>query len=175
MKIIVADSSALISLAMTDMFRFIGGINFKIAREVYNELNLIKNYKDRDGYNANRVIRNLREWNIEVLNIKNKEKLNNLIKDPMIDKGEAESLVLALENNIEWLITDDIKSIHILDRYSDEKVKIRSSILIPVILNISGKISRKQARQAIIEIGKYRKWNESLFRGSLELLDKCKK
>ena len=54
MIIIVADSSALISLAMTDIFRFMENINFKISKEVYNELNLIKHYKDKDGYNANR-------------------------------------------------------------------------------------------------------------------------
>jgi len=170
--IIVADSSALISLAITDIFRFAKNINFKIAREVYNELNLIKNYRDKDGYNANKVIRNLKEWNIEILNIKNKVMLNNLIRDPMIDKGEAESLILALENNIEWLITDDLKSISVLDKYNEGKVKVRSSILIPVLLNSSGKISRKQARQSVIRIGKYRKWNESLFKESLELIDK---
>jgi len=175
MIIIVADSSALISLAMTDIFRFAEDINFKIPNEVYNEISLIKHYKDEDGYNANKIIRNLKEWNIEVLHIKNKIKLNNLIKDPLIDKGEAESLILALENNIERLITDDLKSIYALNKYSEGKVKIRSSILIPAILNFSNKISRKQAKQAIIQIAKYRKWNKSLFKESLELLNKYKK
>lgn len=175
MKIIVADTSALISLAVTDMFKFIEGIDFKISREVHNELNLIKDYRDKDGYNANRVIMNLKEWNIEILNIKDKAKLKDLIKDPVIDKGEAESLILALENEIEWLITDDLKSIQILDKHSDGKVKIRSSILIPIALYNADKIKRKQAKQAVIQIGKYRKWNEELFRESLELVDKNKK
>lgn len=174
MKIIVADTSALISLAITDMFRFVDGIDFKITKEVHNELNLIKNYRDKDGYNASRVIRNLKEWNIGVLNIKDKAKLNDLIKDPVIDKGEAESLILALENKIEWLITDDLKSIKILDKHSDGKVKIRLSILIPIALYNAEKISRKQAKQAVIQIGKYRKWNEELFKESLELIDKQK-
>lgn len=175
MIVIVADSSALISLAMVNIFRFTEGINFKIAGEVYNELNLIKNYKDRDGYNANRIIRNLKDWCIEVFNIENKQKLNNLIKDPLIDKGEAESLILALEKNIDTLITDDLKSIRVLDKYTNGKVKIRSSILIPAILNFSGRISRNQAKKFIIQIAKYRKWNESLFRESLDFLDKTKR
>jgi len=172
MKIIVADTSALISLAVTDMFSFTQDIEFKIPKEVHNELNLIKHYRDKDGSNAAKIIRNLDKWGIEVINIKDKQKLNSLIKDPIIDKGEAESLVLALENKIEWLITDDLKSIQVLDMHNDGNVKIRSSILIPVTLYNADKIKRKQAKQAVIQIGKYRKWNEELFRESLDLVDK---
>lgn len=175
MIFIVADSSALISLAVTDIFRFTQTIEFKIAKEVYNELNLIKNYRDKDGYNASRIIKNFKDWNIEVLNIKDKQKLNELLKDPLIDKGEAESLLLALERRIEDLITDDLKSIRVLNKYNQNKVYISSSVIIPIILYKSGKISRRQAKQAIIQIAKYRKWNESLFKESLELLDKVKK
>ena len=172
MIIVVADSAALISLAMTNIFHLIESIEFKIPREVYNELSLMKNYKNKDGYNANNVIKNLDNWNIEVLNIKDKKRLSRLIKEPLIDKGEAESLILALENNIERLITDDLKSIKVLDKHGNGKVKIRSSILIPAILFFSGKISRKQARKAVIQIAKYREWNESLFKESLIMIDK---
>lgn len=101
--------------------------------------------------------------------------MNDLIKDPLIDKGEAEALILALENNISWLITDDLKSIQILNTCNESRVKIRSSILIPVILKFSGKIPKRQAKQAIIQIAKHQKWNQALFRESLELLDKFKK
>jgi predicted nucleic acid-binding protein len=163
MIIIVADSSALISLAVTDIFRFTKDIEFKIAREVYNELILIKVYKDKDGYNADKIIKNLNNWNIEILNIKDKRKLNALLKDPLVDKGEAESLVLALENAIEDLVTDDIRSIQALNKHSQDKVYINTSAIIPIILYASGKISKKQARQAIVQIFKYRKWNKNLF------------
>ena len=172
MIFIVADTSALISLSVTDIFRFTQEIEFKIAKKVYNELNLIKNYRDKDGINASKIIRNLKDWNIEVLNIKNKQKLNELLKNPLIDEGEGESLILALEREIDDLITDDLKSIHILNKYNQNKVYISSSVVIPALLYKSGKLSRSQARQIIIQIGKYRKWNESLFKESLELLDK---
>ncbi|MBW2989510.1 hypothetical protein KY358_04295 [Candidatus Woesearchaeota archaeon] len=170
MIFIVADTSALISLSITGIFGFAQDIEFKIAKEAYNELNLIKNYRDKDGYNASRVLRSLKEWSIEVLNIQNKQKLNELLKDPLIDKGEAESLILALERKIEDLITDDLKSIKALNKHSQGRVYISSSVVIPSLLYKSGRISRKQAKEAIIQIGKYRKWDEVLFRDSLDIL-----
>lgn len=175
MIFIVDDTSALISLAITDIFTFTQDFEFKIPKEVHNELNLMKHYRDKDGSNAARIIKNLDKWNIGVLNIKDKQKLNTLLKDPLIDKGEAESLILALEQEIEDLISDDLKSINVLNKHNENKINISSSVLIPTILHNANKITRKQAKQAVIQIGKYRKWNEELFKESLELIDKTKK
>ena len=69
------------------------------------------------------------------------------------------------------MITDDLKSIPSLREFSSGKVKIRSSILIPFILLSSKEISKKKAKQIVTQISKQRKWDETLFRRSLELLD----
>jgi len=167
MEVIVADTSALISLAISDIFKYSKLIYFKIPKEVYRELNLIKHYKDKDGNNAKRILKNLKAWNIEVLNVIEKQLFNN----PLIDPGEAECLNLALENNISKIITDDMKSIPGLNDLSENRVSIYTSILIPAILYSAGVLSKKKVKQIIIQISKHRQWNDKLFRESMEFLE----
>lgn len=160
--IVVGDTSALISLA-------VGGVVqkcLKISRIiipgfVYTELKDMSKFKDSHGKASKRTIELISKGHIEVMKVRNKSKVEHLISGhSRIDEGEAEALVLALENSIPIMITDDFKSLADLKKVS-EKVEIHLSVYLLSRLVIEKMVSVSQAQSALDKIAKGRTWESA--------------
>ncbi len=90
-KIIVSDTSCLIALSK------IGFLN--ILRDLFKEIIITKEVRDEFGSN-------LSEW-IIIAEVKNKDKQIEIEK--RLDRGEANSIAIALEIKDSTLIIDEVK------------------------------------------------------------------
>ena len=160
--IVVGDTSALISLA-------VGGVLHKclkisrivIPRIVQTELKDMSKFKDSHGNASKRTINLISKKHIKVMKVKNLKKVEELISGhSRIDEGEAEALVLAQENSIPIMITDDFKSLADLKKVS-EKVEIHLSIYLLSRLVIEKIVSISQAQSALDKIAKGRTWESA--------------
>lgn len=98
--IIVADSSPIISLAIINHLDLLDKIfdNYFIPEEVYREVT-----EDDKPYSE--LLKSFLKNKVKKIN--NKIALSILTAE--VDKGEAEAIVLALENSIENILIDDLK------------------------------------------------------------------
>ncbi len=94
-KIIVSDTSCLIALSK------IGFLN--ILRDLFKEIIITKEVRDEFGSN-------LSEW-IIIAEVKNKDKQIEIEK--RLDRGEANSIAIALEIKDSTLIIDEVKGLNI--------------------------------------------------------------
>jgi len=99
MKLIVADTGALISLGLINRIKLIDQVfgEFYIARAVWEEL---KNYQNPDF-----ISKILKELEKRVIEIHSKNHLSIIM-----DYGESESVILYEELNADFLLIDDGKA-----------------------------------------------------------------
>ncbi|MBI2647196.1 hypothetical protein HYW99_01850, partial [Candidatus Woesearchaeota archaeon] len=111
-KVIISDASTLILLQkITLLDKLLKNFGFIIPNEVYNEAVIKgKKAKSEDSYSIeNKINKNL----IKVKKIKNKEQLNQIINEFGLGEGEAEAIILFLQENADVLATDDHKAINV--------------------------------------------------------------
>lgn len=160
--IVVGDTSALISLG-------IGGVLSKcleisrilIPQKVYNELDEISQSNDIHGKAAQETIRIISNGDIEVAEVKHNEKIDELVSGySRIDVGEAEALILAQENSITILITDDFRSLPDLKKVPGD-VEIHLSIYLLARLVLENLITITEAQEVLNRISKGRTWESA--------------
>ena len=160
--IVVGDTSALISLG-------VGGVLSKcletsrilIPQKVYNELNDISQSNDIHGKAAQEMIRIISNGDIDVAEVKHIEKIDELVSGySRIDVGEAEALILAQENSITILLTDDFRSLPDLKKVSGD-VEIHLSIYLLARLVLENLITITEAQDALNRISKGRTWESA--------------
>lgn len=102
--IIVSDTTPLITLLKIDRIDLLEKLfgSVKIPPSVYNELSSNKIFK-----NEALIIKNVSYINL--LPIKNKDKVESIMEKYSLDIGESEAIALALENNAEAILMDEKK------------------------------------------------------------------
>ena len=103
-KIIISDTSCLIALSNTG--------NLNLLKELYQEIAITQEVQKEFG-------EPLPNW-INVQNVKNKELQAKIEK--LLDKGEASSIALAIENQDSILIIDDMKGRKVAKSYKIELI-----------------------------------------------------
>ncbi len=160
--IVVGDTSALISLG-------VGGVLSKclevtrilVPQKVYSELNEISKFNDVHGKAAKDSIQKISNGDIEVVEVKQVEKIEKLVSwYSRINEGEAEALILAQENSIPILITDDFRSLPDLRRVSGE-VEIHLSIYLLARLVLENMITITKAQDSLTKISEGRTWESA--------------
>ena len=174
--IVVGDTSALISLG-------VGGVLSKclkisrimIPKKVQSELNEISKFKDIHGKAAHETIRLISSGNIEVGEVKHVEKIDKLVSGySRINEGEAEALILAQENSIPILITDDFRSLPDLKKVSG-KVEIHLSIYLLARLVLENLITITEAQNALDKISKGRTWESAaIYQYAMKYIEELK-
>lgn len=115
-KIIVSDASTIILLEKIELLgRLTNKFKFIIPQEVYIETVANgKSIKSKDAYSIeDKINKNL----IKVERIKDADKLNQIISEFDLAQGEAEAIVLFLEQNGDFLASDDHKAINVCKIY----------------------------------------------------------
>ena len=108
-KLIVGDTSALVSLQTGNLMeKALSIIQLFVPRDVEAELKI----HARLDTNAATVLSLIRKGDITVCDVQGRRRINQLVAlFPKIDIGEAATVVLAEERNIEVIVTDDFQAL----------------------------------------------------------------
>jgi predicted nucleic acid-binding protein len=119
---IVADTSALISLATADTLNlFLEEFEVHTTETVVDELENTAEYDDSHGDAAETVLANL-DW-VSTHDVKGD------LESSRVDQGEGSCALLTKEIDAEFLITDDLRALPELQTVADSKVAISPIVL----------------------------------------------
>lgn len=157
--VIVGDTSALISLEVGDVLNLsFSNYQYLISLTIKKELKEMSSYPDIHGKAALKILTYVSSKNIIVRKLKSRTKLTKILAGfNHIDQGKGEALIIAEENNIPLLITDDFKGIRDLKQVTTQ-VKIHLSIYVLAGLVLDGKLTKAKAKKALTSIAKKRTW-----------------
>lgn len=113
---LVVDSSTLIALERVNLYKNLKNLDFQvlITPAVAEEINYNKNWEDK--------------VKVKTLKGRSLKKVEELVRNTKIGKGEAECLVLAKTENLNFIISDDRKLIR-QKFFSEEKYLRKTKIL----------------------------------------------
>lgn len=160
---IVADTSALISLAAIDLLElFLTEFDVHTTRTVLEELEETSDYDDSHGEAAEKVLRRL-----DKITVHGSE---SDFESSRVDEGEGSCAVLSTKTEAKFLITDDLRALPELEKISDSHVAIS-----PVVLKALVKrdvLERKDALDRIDELAEKRDWlGAPIYRRAKSLFD----
>lgn len=170
MKIkVVCDTSSLISISMINLVKKCLDIfDVIVPIAVVKEIKETSKYVDNIGKSAKRLLNLINKGKIKCYKIRNKKKVKNLLSSN-INEGEAECIICCTENNVKYLIMDDIDAMyHLEDVALANKIETNISIWLLVKLTRNKIITKKALNSAIKKMIKIRKWEG----GVLEVLSR---
>ena len=171
--IVVGDTSAIISLSVGSvLLKCLSISRIVIPGKVHQELKEMSEYNDEDGVAAKETLNLIAQGKISVIEIRNKDNVKAIVSsNARIDNGEAEALVLAQENLIPIVITDDFRSLPYLKEIS-MGVEIHLSIYLLTRLVIENIISKEEAKASLNKIAGIRTWeNAAIYRLAMKYID----
>jgi len=153
----VIDTCALLTLSVSGFLERYLDFNILIPEEIKRELKDISQYPDSDGMNAKKILGFVPD-KIKVIAIGDESRVQNLLKSSNIDKGEAEVLVLAEEQE-GVAITDDLKCLS--DLKENSKVPVYLSAYLFAGLILRNLATKEEVSNAIESLAKERDWKHS--------------
>ncbi len=165
-KVIISDASTLILLEkialLDNLFK---NFNFIISQEVYSEAVIKgKNAKYENAYSIeNKINKNL----IKVKNIKEKKKFNQIVNEFGLAEGEAESIILFLQEKADFLATDDHKAINVCKIYKIPFITALTFVISALDMHI---ITKNQADKMIRDLGIYGRYKDELINKTLNYI-----
>lgn len=146
---IVADTSALISIASTDLLdTFLTEFDVHTTETVVEELEETSEYDDRHGEAAQTVLDNIDQ-------IKTHQ-VHKEFTSSRTDQGEGGCALLSKETEAEFLITDDLRALPELQNLADAKAAI-SPIILKALLK-RNVLEQQQAVNKLDELAEQRDW-----------------
>ena len=169
-KIVVSDASTLILLEkITLLDKLLKNFSFIISSEVYNEAIIKgKKVKSEDSYSIeNKINKNL----IQVKEIKNKKRLNEIIKEFGLGEGEAEAIILFLQENADFLATDDHKAINACKIH---KIPFMTALAFVIECFDIKLIAGNEAKEMIRDLSIYGRYKDELIYKALNIIGEKK-
>ena len=153
-KLIVGDTSALVSLQTGNLMeKALSIIQLFVPRDVEAELKI----HARLDTNAATVLSLIRKGDITVCDVQDRRRINQLAAlFPKIDIGEAATVVLAEERNIEVIVTDDFQALPYLRQVTTVKVHLSAYLIAGLV--VRRQISLDEAEAAFDRIASKRNW-----------------
>lgn len=146
---IVADTSALISLASIDLFGTLAEeFNVHTTKTVIEELEQTAEYKDSDAEAAEAVLEEIGKVSVHSVDRK--------FKSSRIDGGEGSCSALTRKIETDFLITDDLKALPELQKTADSKVAISPIVLKALVKR--EKLGRDEAVKKLDKLAEKREW-----------------
>lgn len=147
---IVADTSALISLATADTLElFLDEFDVHTTETVIQELDTTQSYEDRHGDAAKTVLNHQEQ--VTVHRVRNAE-----FHSSRIDKGEGSCVLLTKQLDAEFLITDDLRALPELQTVADTPVAISPIILKALVQR--NVLNDEEARNRLKTLAESRDW-----------------
>ncbi|WP_123533839.1 hypothetical protein [Halosimplex salinum] len=146
---IVADASALVSLAAVDTVdAVLAEFEVHTTETVVGELKDTSEYDDRHGAAARAVLDNRDEFETH--------EVSETLESSRIDRGEGSCALLTRRLDAEFLITDDLRALPELQTASDAEVAIS-----PIVLKALVKrevMETERAREKVDRLAEQRSW-----------------
>lgn len=161
---LVADTSALVSLATADLLpTVLAEFDVHTTETVIAELKDTAEYDDQSGDAARRVLRHR-----EHLTVHTVDELE--FESSRIDAGEGSCAVLTRDEAVDFLLTDDLRALPELQSLVAVRVAI-SPIVLKALVN-RGSITRCEARPKLEEMANARDWLEApIYRRAQQLFE----
>lgn len=147
---IVADTSALVSLATTELLELVlDEFDVHTTQTVCNELENTAAYEDSHGDAAQTILDNRKRLTVHQVE-------QPSIESSRIDTGEATCIALVAESNAAFLITDDLRALPELQALIDARVAISPIVLRALVTR--GVLSREEAKDHLATMAETRDW-----------------
>jgi predicted nucleic acid-binding protein len=147
---IVADTSALVSLAAADLLETtFREFEVHTTAVVIGELEATANYDDDHGEAAATVLESTDAFEVHDVD-------PAPVRSSRIDEGEASSLALERELDAEFLLTDDLRALPELQSLADARVAISPLVLRALVTR--GAITDAAARERLDRLARTRDW-----------------
>lgn len=161
---IVADTSALISIASIDLLdTFLTEFDVHTTELVITELENTGEYEDRHGDAAEAVLD-------DVDRITTHQRQQRDFTSSRIDRGEGSCVLLSKEIDAAFLITDDLRALPELQTVVDARVAIS-----PIVLKALVKrdvLTRDEALEKLDELAGQRDWLDApIYRRAMQLFE----
>lgn len=162
---IVADTSALISLSTADCLTLVfEEFEVRTTATVRDELEQTAAHADPHGAAATRVLDH--EDRFTLVDVDDE----TIPETSRIDRGEGSCVVLADQSSAEFLLTDDLRTLPELQQLADARVAIS-----PIALNAlvkRGVLGRDDARQRLEQLAETRDWlGAPIYRRAIRLFE----
>ena len=154
-KVIVSDASTLILLqkiALLDIL--VENFEFIISGEVYKE-SVIKG-KTKNFEDAYKIDNKINNHSIKIKKVKNKEKYKEIVDEFGIGDGEAESIVLFLQEKADILAIDDHKSLNVCKVYNIPFMTALTFVVDSCTRKVIGKEESKKMIKDLSMYGRYK-------------------
>ncbi|QSG07479.1 hypothetical protein [Halapricum desulfuricans] len=160
---IVADTSALISIATIDLLdTFLTEFDVHTTDTVVAELEATAEYNDRHGKAADTVLDTIERIHTA--------QAQGEFTSSRIDQGEGSCVRLANERDATFLITDDLRALPELQTLADAQVAI-SPIVLKALVN-RDVLEKQQALHKLEELAQQRDWlGAPIYRRAQTLFD----
>jgi len=146
---IVADTSALITLTSTDVLKLVlEEFDVQTSKLVIEELEDTSEYNDSHGDAAQTILDRLDE--IET------HPIDGELTSSRVDPGEGSCTLLTKEIDADFLITDDLRALSELQTVSDAKVAISPIVLKALVQR--DVITQEEALETLEELAEQRNW-----------------
>lgn len=161
---IVADTSALISLAIADsLTHVLNEYDVHTTQTVVTELEDTAAYDDSHGQAADDVLHQMDQLTVH-------EATDSSVTSTRIDDGEASCLTLTDELGAAFLLTDDLRALPELQAVTDAQVAISPLVLKALVTR--NVITRNEAKERLDQLAATRDWlGAPIYRRALQLFD----
>lgn len=160
---IVADTSALISLALVDLLdTLLSEFDVHTTTHVVDELEATAAYTDTHGDAAERVL--------DSVDSIHTHEIQGEFTSSRVDHGEGSCALLATERDAAFLITDDLRALPELQPVTDATVAL-SPVVLKALVNRDA-LEKEAARAKLGELADQRDWlGAPLYRRATRLFD----
>lgn len=165
-KIIISDASTLILLQKIVLLdKLVKNFEFIISEEIYNEAVIKgKKLKSKDSYLIeNKITKEI----IKIKKIKRPNKVNQIINEFSLEKGEAEAIVLFLQEKADVLAIDDHKAINVCKIY---KIPFMTALTFVITALDSKLIMKSEAKEMIKDLCIYGRYKDELIYKALNCI-----
>ena len=157
-KIIISDASTLILLEKIALLgKLAGNFEFIIPQEIYGEAVVKgKKIKSEDSYSIENKINS---GVIKIREVKDRKKVNQIIDEFNLEKGETEAIVLFLQENADILAIDDHKAINVCKIYKIPFITALTFVITALDAKI---IMNNEAKEMVRNLGIYGRYKGEL-------------
>ena len=123
-----------------------------------------KKIKSKDSY----LIENkINSGIIKIKRIKDKKRVNQIINEFSLEKGETEAIVLFLQENADILAIDDHKAINVCKIY---KIPFLTALTFIIMAFDSKLIAKNEAKNMIEDLRTYGRYKDELINKALDYI-----
>jgi len=168
---VIADTSSLISLGTGNILaKALSVVEIYLPEEVKTELQSVAEFTDVHGQAANEALHLIAQGKIIVLSIASVTKVDEVCrKNRLIDKGEAAAILLAEQEGIDIIMSDDFKALPQMSKVTSKQIYL--SVYVLARLVAEDLIDLEEAETCFNTIAAHRNWiGRSIFNHAKKLL-----